>query len=128
MASTKRVFTAFAIEDEKLRVMLVGQRLHTDTPFEWTDMSVKEPWSSEWKTKCRTRIKGCDGVIGIITPNTPKASGQLWELKCAYEEKRPVLLIRRSADRPLSAVPEEIRGRPVVAWSWPTIETFIKKL
>lgn len=32
MANAKRVFTAFAIEDEKLRVMLVGQRLHTDTP------------------------------------------------------------------------------------------------
>lgn len=36
----KRVFTAFAVEDKSLRTMLVGQRLHTDTPFEWTDISV----------------------------------------------------------------------------------------
>lgn len=34
MADDKRVFTAFAIEDHKLRTMLVGQRLHTDTPFQ----------------------------------------------------------------------------------------------
>ncbi|UFW51098.1 MULTISPECIES: hypothetical protein [Bradyrhizobium] len=64
MAITKRVFTAFAIEDENLRMLLVGQRLHPETPFEWTDMSAKEPWSSDWKSKCRTRIKGCDGVTG----------------------------------------------------------------
>jgi hypothetical protein len=128
MANTKRVFTAFAIEDEKLRVVLVGQRIHTDTPFDWTDMSVKEPWSSEWKTKCRSRIKGCDGVIGIITPNTPKAAGQLLELKCAYEEKKPVLLIRRSVDNSLLFAPEEIRGRTVAVWSWPAIETFIKRI
>lgn len=91
-------------------------------------MSVKEPWSSEWKTKCRSRIKGCDGVIGIITPNTPKAAGQLWELKCAHEEKKPVLLIRRSTDNPLLVVPEEVRGKAVAAWSWMAIESFIKRI
>ena len=31
------------------------------------------------------------GVIAIITKNTKKASGQLWEIKCAKEEKIPVL-------------------------------------
>jgi len=68
---TKRVFTSFAIEDRGLRDLLVGQRLHTDTPFEWTDMSVKTPWDEQWKTLCRTRIRGCEGVIGIITHSTP---------------------------------------------------------
>lgn len=128
MAVTKRVFTAFAIEDENLRVLLVGQRLHTDTPFEWTDISVKEPWSSDWKSKCRTRIRGCDGVIGIITPNTPRAGGQLWELKCAYEENRPVLLIRTSGSAALPVAPEEIRGKVVSVWSWPAIDSFLKRI
>ena len=36
-------------------------------------MSVKEPWDEKWKTNCRTRIKGRDGVIGLISKNTPKA-------------------------------------------------------
>lgn len=89
---------------------------------------MKEPWSSEWRTNCRTRIKGCHGVIGIITPNTPKATGQLWELKCAYEEKKPVLLIRRDADKPLSIVPDEISGKSVRVWSWAAIEAFIARL
>jgi hypothetical protein len=34
----KRVFTAFAIEDAKLRTLLTGQRLHTAAPFEWTEI------------------------------------------------------------------------------------------
>ena len=125
---TKRVFTAFAIEDKDLRTLLVGQRLHADTPFEWTDMSVKEPWSDQWKTNCRSRIKGCDGVIGIITRNTPKATGQLWEIACADEEKKPVLLIHGRANAKLLAHVAEITGKAVVDWTWPAIEAFIKRI
>jgi hypothetical protein len=65
----KSGFTAFAIEDKNFRAMLVGQRLHTDTPFE---LSVKEPWDEQWS---RTRIKRCDGVIGIITKKHTKGGG-----------------------------------------------------
>ena len=76
-----RVFISFAIEDKVLRGFLVGQKNNARTAIEFTDYSVKEPWDSSWKTNCRARIKGCRAVIGIITPNTQKADGQLWELK-----------------------------------------------
>ena len=90
-------------------------------------MSVKEPWSSEWKTNCRTKIKGCDGVIGIITNNTRKADGQIWELKCAYEEGLPVLLIYGYTDqRP--TLPIEISGRQVYGWTWENISSFLGRL
>jgi len=56
----KRIFTSFAIEDEKLRDLFIGQARNEKVPYELVDMSVKQPWSSEWKTKCRTKIKGCD--------------------------------------------------------------------
>jgi hypothetical protein len=128
--ATKRVFTAFAIEDKTLRDLLVGQRLHADTPFEWTDMSVKEPWDEQWKSRCRTRIKSCDGVIGIITKNTPKATGQLWELKCAYDEGKTVMLIHGYSDvaSQITTIPAEILGRSISAWTWAGIEAFIKKI
>ncbi|MFR7764720.1 MAG: hypothetical protein ACLU05_04810 [Anaerococcus obesiensis] len=42
-------------------------------------MSVKQPWTSSWKTNCRTKIRSCDGMIAIITSNTKNADGQLWE-------------------------------------------------
>ena len=124
----KRIFTAFAIEDSGLRTMLTGQRLHTDTPFEWTDMSVKEPWDEQWKTNCRARIRGCNGVIGLITKNTANASGQLWELACSYSEGKPVFLIHGYSDNKLISLPKEISGRTVHDWTWSAIQKFIKGL
>lgn len=127
MAKKFRVFASFAIEDANLRTMLVGQGRNKKTPFEFVDMSVKEPWDSAWKTNCRTKIKGCDGVIGIITNNTVKASGQLWELQCAYEEGIPVLLIYGNEDRP-STLPDPVKGRRINLWTWDNISAFLDKL
>jgi len=124
---TRRVFIAFAIEDKTLRNFLVGQARNDKSPFEFTDMSVKEPWDSEWKKKVRTKIKGCDGVIGIITNNTKKATGQLFELQVAYEEKVPVLLVYGNDDRPTN-LPEPVKDRRINLWSWDNIKKFIENL
>lgn len=127
MATKFRIFTSFAIEDANLRTMLVGQGRNKKTPFEFVDMSVKEPWDSAWKTNCRTKIKGCDGAIGIITKNTAKATGQLWELQCAYDEGIPVLLIYGNDDRPAN-LPDPVKGRRINLWTWDNISAFLDKL
>ena len=44
----KRIFISFAIEDENLRDFLRGQSRNTNSPFEFVDMSVKQPWDSQW--------------------------------------------------------------------------------
>jgi len=67
MATTKRVFVGFAVEDKQYRDLLRGQSKLGDSPIDYTDMSVKEPWDSAWKTKCRQRIRGCDGVIALLS-------------------------------------------------------------
>ena len=61
MAEKKVIFVAFAIEDERQRDFLKGQSLNTKSPFEYVDMSVKEAYSSEWKERVRTRIRGSLG-------------------------------------------------------------------
>jgi hypothetical protein len=127
LAKKFRVFTSFAIEDANLRTMLVGQGRNKNTPFEFVDMSVKEPWNSAWKTNCRTKIKGCDGLIGIITNNTVKASGQIWELQCAYDEGIPVLLIYGNDDRPAN-LPDPVKDRRINLWTWDNISAFLDKL
>jgi len=127
MAVANRVFISFAIEDTNLRDFLVGQGRNEKTPFSFTDMSVKQPWDSAWKTQCRTRIRGCDGVIGLITSNTSSADGQLWELSCAYEENIPVFLMYGDASRP-SVTPSVISGRRIHIWSWSNISSFLEHL
>ena len=122
----KRVFIAFAIEDEKFRNFLVGQSKHEDSPFEFIDMSVKTPWDNKWKEHCRSRIKGCDGVVVLVSKHTPDATGQLWEIRCAYEEKVPVMLMYVNDAQP--TLPPLLKGKQVNVWSWPNLEKFISSL
>lgn len=124
--ATKRVFIAFAVEDENYRIMLAGQAKHRKTPFEFVDMSVKTPWDEKWKTNCRTRVKGCDGLVALISKNTARADGELWEIRCADEEGVPTMLMWVDDNRP--ALPAALKGRRVNVWSWDNLESFVDKL
>jgi hypothetical protein len=90
MADKKVVFVAFAIEDARVRDMIKGQSLHTDSSFEYIDMSVKEAYDEEWKKKVRTRILRSDGILAIVSKNSLNSSGQKWEIQCAKEEKKKI--------------------------------------
>jgi len=124
----KRIFISFAIEDANLRDLLVGQAKNEKSPFEFVDMSVKEPWDDSWKTRCRTKIKGCDGMIIIVTSNTKKADGQLWEVKCAKEENIPRRGIWGHSDDKPKSLPDELNGVRIVNWTWANIKSFLDSL
>lgn len=124
----KRVFISFAIEDSYLRDFMVGQAKNHNSPFEFIDMSVKEPWSSQWKTKCRTKIKGCDGVLAIITKNSMKADGERWELTCAKEEDVPSLGIWGNDNHAGVKVPPELPAYRMRDWTWANISSWLDTL
>ncbi|MDP9110533.1 MAG: TIR domain-containing protein [Candidatus Eremiobacteraeota bacterium] len=124
---TKRVFIAFAVEDTTQRDFLVGQARNEKSPFEFVDMSVKEPWDEEWKKKCRSRIKGCNGVVALISKNTANATGEKFEIKCAIEEGVPIIgLYAYANDR--SPAPTELGSNKVISWTWDGIKKFIDGL
>jgi hypothetical protein len=123
MADKKVVFIAFAIEDEKQRDLLKGQSLNTKSPFEYIDMSVKEPYDKDWKDRVRTRIKRSDGVIALVSKNSLKSSGQKWEIQCAKEEGKKVRGIwAYSDDR------TDLEGVYTRVWTWDNIKDFIDSL
>jgi len=123
MAYNKVVFVAFAIEDQRQRDLLKGQSLNTKTPFEYVDMSVKEPYDRDWKERVRARIRRSDGVIALVSKNSPTSSGQKWELSCAKEERKTIRGIRAySSDN------TEIEGIYTVPWTWENIKNFIDSL
>ena len=123
MTSKKTIFVAFAIEDERQRDFLKGQSLNTNSPFEYIDMSVKEAYETEWKSKVRTRIKRSDGVIALISKNSLSSSGQMWEITCAREEGKKVIGIWAYSDDRTN-----IDGVRTVVWSWDAIKNFINSL
>jgi hypothetical protein len=120
---TKIVFVAFAIEDERQRDFLKGQSLHTKSPFEYIDMSVKEAYDSAWKDKVRTRIRRSDGVIALISKNSPGSTGQKWEIACAKEEGKSVRGVWAYTDDRTN-----IEGVRTEVWTWDNIKTFIDSL
>lgn len=123
MADKKVVFVAFAIEDARIRDMIKGQSLHTDSPFEYVDMSVKEAYDDEWKKKVRTRILRSDGVLVIVSKNSLNSSGQKWEIQCAKEEKKRIRGIwAYKEDR------TDLAGVKTMLWTWDNIAAWIDDL
>jgi len=123
MPSTKVIFIAFAIEDERQRDFLKGQSLSPRAPFAFIDMSVKEPYNSDWEEKVRTRIRRSDGVIALVSRNSLSSTGQKWEIECAKEERKRILGIWAfTNDR--TALP----GVSTSPWSDRAISTFIDSL
>ena len=123
MADTKIVFIAFAIEDERQRDFLKGQSLSPRAPYEFVDMSVKEPYDTGWKDKVRTRIRRSDGVIVLVSENSLTSTGQKWEIQCAKDESKPIRGIwAYSDDR------TDLAGVNTVVWSDKNISDFIDSL
>src|ERR1700693_908818 len=119
----KRVFIAFAIEDEGQRNLLVGQARNEKCPFDFVDMSLKEPYDEKWKTQCRSRIKGCDGTIALISKNTAKSDGEKWEITCSVEEKKKTRGLYAYSDDQ-AAAPAELGKNTVMKWTWDNIKSF----
>ena len=122
-----RIFISFAVEDKEYRDLLRGQSLNTKSPFTYTDFSVKEAWDRQWKTNCRARIKGCDGVIALISKRTRLADGAKWEMQCASEEGIPMIGVHIHKDDK-GQIPSELQGKRVINWTWQGITNFIDSL
>ncbi len=123
----KSIFISFAIEDKYARDHLVYQAENDKVPFTFYDMSVKEPWDNSWKTRCRERIKMCNGVIALISKKTRNADGAKWEMQCAVDEGIPILGVHiHKNDK--GQVPSELDGKKVIEWTWDGIKNFIERL
>jgi hypothetical protein len=123
MADKKVVFIAFAIEDERQRDFLKGQSLHTKSPFEYIDMSVKKAYDNNWKERVRTRIRCSHGVIVLVSKNSLSSSGQKWEIECAKDEKKKILGIWAYTNDHTNIV-----GVNTKVWTWDNVKTFIDSL
>jgi hypothetical protein len=123
VADNKVVFIAFAIEDDRQRDFLKGQSLHSRAPYQFVDMSVKEPYDNAWKDRVRTRIRRSDGVIALVSKNSLKSSGQKWEIACAKEEKKRIRGIWAYTDDRTN-----LDGVNTFVWSDKNISDFIDSL
>ena len=125
---SKRIFISFAMKDIEYRDYLVQQSRNRKSPFEFMDMSVKRAWKqSEWKTRCRTKIKRSDAVIALLSKKTWHAGGARWEMKCARQEKKPIIGMHIKRKNK-GSVPPELKDKKIILWSWDNLESFISDI
>lgn len=124
--SKKRTFISFDYDnDSDLKTLLVGQAKNEDSPFEITDMSIKEAIDNNWKAKARTRIKGCDVVAVICGKYTDEATGVSAEISIAQEEGIPYFLLNGRANEICKKPKAAKTSDKTYNWTWNNLKTLI---
>lgn len=119
----KRAFISFDYDhDHDIKECLVGQAKNSDSPFEITDMSIKEPISFNWKENARRRIKMCDVVVILCGEHTDTASGVTAELTIAQEEGIPYFLLRGRSNRPCAWPNHRYSTDKMYNWTWDNLK------
>jgi len=121
----KKVFVSFDFDNDKtLKDFIIGQAKLNDSPFEVTDLSLKEAApEKDWIDKARAAISRCEVVIVMLGPKTKSASGVLKEDKLANELKKSTFQVIGYRDGSEDwAVPNA--GR-VYKWDWDNLKKLL---
>jgi DNA-binding NtrC family response regulator len=105
--------------------MLAGQAKLPDSPFEFTDASLKELLAGDWQEKVRRRMDAVDVVIVLCGEHTHTARGVAAELSIAQRKRKNYFLLAAYADKnctkPTGAHPSD----NVYSWTWPNLKALI---
>jgi hypothetical protein len=122
----KRAFISFDYDhDEGTKIMLAGQAKYTDSPFDFTDGSVKDHLTGDWKEKVRRRMDNIDVVIVLCGEKTHTATGVAEELRIAQEKGKDYFLLQaysnKTCTKPISAKFSD----KLHEWTWPNLKILI---
>ena len=126
MATKKRVFISFDFDhDEDAKIMLAGQAKLPDSPFDFTDGSVREHLTGDWKDKVRRRMDNIDVVIVLCGENTHKAIGVAAELTITQEKNKSYFLLAAYADKNCTRPTSAKSADKVYKWTWDNLKVLI---
>ncbi len=122
----QRVFISFDYDhDSDIKVLLAGQALLPDSPFEFKDASVREAMTGDWKEKVRRRLRNCDQVIVLCGAFTNTATGVSAELEIAQELEIPYFLLEgystKTCRKPIAALSSD----KMYNWTWPNLKKLV---
>ena len=120
----RRVFISFDFDNDIwLRDALVGQARLPDSPFEFSDWSLKEEApQSNWEAEARARIRRSDIVIVMVGPKTHKAPGVLKEVRIAREEEIRIVQMIGYKDEEYTPVPD---AGYLYSWNWENLQSLL---
>lgn len=126
MANKKRVFISFDIDnDEGTKAMLAGQAKLPDSPFDFTDASVKYHLTGDWKQKVRDRMDNVDQMIVLCGQKTHTATGVAAELEIAQEKSKGYFLLRAYSDKTCTKPTSAKAGDKIYDWTWDNLKKLV---
>lgn len=121
-----RIFISFDYDnDEDIKILLAGQAKLADSPFDFTDASVKEHLSGDWKEKVKRRMQNCDQVIILCGQHTDTASGVFAELQIAQELRKPYFLLNGRTDKTCYGPTCAYGNDKIYNWTWSNLKALI---
>ena len=127
MTTTPRAFISFDFDhDDDLRNALVGQAKNNNSPFDFSNWSLKEPLSGDWKKKIRDRIALTSLTVVICGHHTHTASGVSTELGITRELGKPYFLLAGHPDKKCTKPKASGPNDKIYKWTWENMEQLLK--
>lgn len=122
----QRIFISFDYDhDEDIKIMLAGQARHEDSPFDFTDGSIKEHLTGDWKAKARGRIGNCDQMIVLCGVFTHLAGGVSAELEIAQSLGKSYFLLNGRSDKTCYKPTAARSTDAIYKWTWANLKALI---
>ncbi|HKX50366.1 MAG TPA: TIR domain-containing protein [Candidatus Binatia bacterium] len=122
----QRIFISFDYDnDEDIKIMLAGQAKLPDSPFDFTDGSIKEHLTGDWKEKAKKRIRNCDQMIVLCGTATHAAKGVSAELEIAQELGTPYFLLWGRSEKTCSKPGSAKTTDKIYNWTWANLKSLI---
>lgn len=122
----QKLFVSFDFDnDSDLKMLLVGQAKHQDTPFDIWDSSVKEHMDGDWIAKVRRKINDADVVCILCGESTHTAKGVAEELKQAKELNKPYFLLAGYKDKDCTKPTTATASDKLYNWTWDNLKALI---
>ena len=125
MKKTK-AFVSFDYDNDKdIKDSLIAQSKHPDSPFDITDLSIKEAINQKWKDEARKKIKQSDVVIFMCGEHTDRATGVAAEMTITREEGKRYFLLCGRADRNVKKPNGALSTDIINKWTWDGLKKLI---
>jgi Thoeris protein ThsB, TIR-like domain len=118
----KRVFLSFVVEDKDLVAMFRGQAKNKNSELEFSDYSVKEPYSSVnqayIKSQIKPKISAASVTICLIGNTTYSSDWVDWELRYSQEVGNKVIGVRLHSDSMKDLAPKALTDLRATVVNW----------
>jgi hypothetical protein len=121
-----RLFISYDYDnDAALKEFLVGQSKLADSPFEFSDASVKAHLTGDWQQKVKGRIDRADQVAVICGLHTDKATGVAAEVTIAQSLEKPYFLLAGYKDAANKKPATALAADKMYTWTWDNLKKLI---